>query len=461
MKKKLCFLFILMIMNSFYFGQCFQQISAGGYHSLAIKSDGTLWGWGTNSSGELGTGTMTNSLIPIQIGTDSDWQSVHARGDFSAAIKTNGTLWTWGFNSFGQLGDGTNTLVRDIPTQVGTSTNWQSVSAGADNTFALKTDGTLWAWGYNGEGRLGDGTTISRNTPTQIGTATNWQSISIGGSFSLAIKTDGTLWAWGTNFYGQLGDNGTHSTQSTPKQIGTATNWQSINAGNTHSTGIRTDGTLWAWGNNVNGQIGDGTITERRAPVQVGTDNNWEKVSAGNNFTLAIKTDKTLWAWGSNGFGQLGNGILYTSVLIPAQTGPETDWQSISAGAGHTFTMKTNGQIWLCGHNGNGQIGDGTSINRITLVPIACPTTLAIDETSAVSDNLKVFLNPGHDYLTVSFDQRILSVAIYNMVGQQALTKVINNNKGVIDVSTLISGAYLVKVNIANGTVKTVKIIKR
>src|SRR5579872_4197543 len=169
---------------------------------------------------------------------------------------------------------------------------------------------TLWAWGYNGYGQLGDGTSTDHHSPEQIGTDANWAQVSAGGlNFTVAIKTEGTLWAWGFNNDGELGD-GTTTGRDSPEQIGTDTNWAQVSAGDSDTLAVRTDGSLWGWGFNGNGQLGDGTTTGRNSPEQVGTDINWAQVSAGYSHTLAIKTDGTLWAWGFNGDGELGDGTV-------------------------------------------------------------------------------------------------------------------------------------------------------
>ena len=216
------------------------------------------------------------------------------------------TLWAWGYNIAGQLGDGTN-IQRASPVQIGTDNKWVSITVEINNSLALKSDGTVWAWGDNMFGQLGNGTNTASNSPVQIGTDNNWISITGGDMHGLGLKSDGTIWAWGYNSWGQLGD-GTTSARNSPVQIGTDNNWISI-VGGDHSLGLKSNGNLWAWGWNMHGSLGDGTNTDRHSPVQIGTDNNWVNIIAGYSHSIGLKSDRTQFcATGRNQYGQLGDG---------------------------------------------------------------------------------------------------------------------------------------------------------
>ena|SRR6218665_107760 len=280
------------------------------------------------------------------------------------AIKQDGTLWGWGINANGQLGDGTITN-RSTPRKIGTATNWKTISAGFAHAVALKTDGTLWIWGQNTLGQLGNGNTTASGVPTQVGSDNNWSAIATGNHFTIALKTDGSLWGWGSNASGQVGD-GTGVNKFVPTRIGTATNWKSIAAGSFHAIGIKTDGTMWTWGLNSNGQLGDATNTSRNAPVQMGTATDWKSADGGNNFTIATKTNGTLYTWGGNAYGQLGvNDLLDKNV--PTRVGTAANWDLVAAGSFHTIATRTYGALYAWGNNSYGQVGNGTETN--TMVP--------------------------------------------------------------------------------------------
>ena len=459
MKKTITlFLIFLSLQN---YAQCWQTISSGSDHTLALKTDGTLWAWGDNSSGELGDGTTVDKNQPVQIGTANDWRKISAGDSFSLAIKTDGTLWAWGYNLYGQLANG-NTNRQRSPVQIGTATDWQSISASSGLTgghcLALKTNGTLWAWGKNSQGQLGDNTRVDKNQPIQIGVATDWLTIVAGGNHSLAIKATGALWAWGWNGSYQLGD-GTTVDKLVPTQVGTATNWQSIDGSFTHTLGVKTDGTLWTWGHGSDGQLGLGALTPiANIPTQVGTDTNWAKAVCGINHSLALKTNATLWSWGKNERGELGLGTNSTTdITVPTQVSTNADKTLITIGEDFSQIMNSDGFLYATGLNTFGQLGDGTNTNKNTLTPIIC-TALAVNEFAATKVN--AYPNPVRDLLHLSYGQEITMVSIYNLLGQEVFSKSIQDNEAALDLSALSPGTYLVKVTSADNA-QTLKIVKQ
>jgi len=316
--------------------------SSQSIHSLALKTNATLWAWGLGSSGQLGDGAAINKSSPVQVGALTDWASANAGVQHSLALKTDGSLWVWGLGSSGKLGLG-NTTSYSSPVQVGDLTTWASVDGGTNFSAATKTDGTLWIWGGNALGYLGDGTVIDKSSPIQVA-GTDWASVNTGSNHSLAIKTDGTLWTWGYNKYGKLGDGTISTNRSSPVQVGSLTDWSnatSVSLGRNHCLVIKSNGALWAWGRALTyGQLGDGTVIDKPSPIQIGSLTDWASVSAGRSFSLARKTDGTTWAWGRGTEGQLGDGtIIFRSS--PVQIGSLTDWASLGSGNSHSLALKT------------------------------------------------------------------------------------------------------------------------
>jgi alpha-tubulin suppressor-like RCC1 family protein len=318
------------------------QVSTGLSHTVAVQKNGTLWAWGLNSSGQLGLGNTTYAFSsPVQVGALTTWLQSASGQDTTLAIKTDGTLWSWGLNTYGSLGLG-NTTTYSSPKQVGSLTNWKIIATCTGAVISIKTDGTLWGWGFNGYGALGLNNITNYSSPKQIGALTTWSAIGTGSEFTLAVKTDGTLWTWGANNYGQLGFGNT-TNYSSPKQVGGLTNWKTVSGTNVFSAAIKTDGTLWTWGRNVIGELGLGNTTNYSSPKQVGSLTNWSKISNGPSiYSLSIKTDGTLWSWGYNANGQLGfsNTTNYSS---PKQVGALSTWLSIAiGGSGSSLTIKNS-----------------------------------------------------------------------------------------------------------------------
>jgi len=344
------------------------QIALGQEHALAIDAEGNLWSWGWNSHGQLGLGLANSATrhTPTRVtGGASSWSSIAAGINQSFAIDTDGNLWAWGNGANGQLGLG-NTSRQTTPQKIDTgSRRWATISAGRSHAVAASTDGSLWAWGSNADLQLGLGTNRADVlSPVEIsGSEHRWRSVAAGDNFSLAIRSDGSLWSWGYNGQGQLGLG--HTTdQQWIRRVGSDSNWTSVSAGWRHVLAIKTDGSLWAWGWNENGRLGDSTTTQQNSPVKIGS-NTWQTISAGGGHSLAVDTKGDLYTWGRNSVGQLG---LATNTQRTAPTRVvrgASKWHSVAAGWHETgdwqFSLATDrdGNLWSWGRDNAGTLGKG------------------------------------------------------------------------------------------------------
>ena len=353
-----------------------------------------IWAWGMNENGQLAQNNTTTLSSPVQI-TGTTWSAIieghHGyntdNSTANMAKKSDGTLWSWGYNQFGELGQNSRTLYSS-PIQI-PGTTWATGSRSWKNMFGVKTDGTLWVWGANENGQLGINNTTKYSSPVQVpGTtwSTNQDHISAQNRKTYAIKTDGTMWAWGYENRGSLGLNGSvaHGGRiSSPAQIPGST-WSKLALGGmdaeTYGTdcmaAIRTDGTLWVWGNNESGALGLNAPANSQysSPVQLPGTNWSEVVKSHGRSMMAIKTDGTLWGWGRNENGQLG---LNESPGSPSHRSsptqiPGTTWNSITSGT-HTLATKTDGTLWTWGKNNHGGLGQNSTVYRSS--PVQVPGT--------------------------------------------------------------------------------------
>lgn len=343
-------------------GVNWKQASSSDYfgNHYIVKDDGTLWDWGCDGNlailGSCSGGPNTN---PTQSFSDmgSGWKQVSSSGLNSAAIKNDGTLWTWGDNLYGQLGDDSEEA-RSSPVQTAAGgSNWAQVSCSKWNIAAVKTDGTLWIWGSNYAGVLANGESYledryDRSSPVQtICGGNNWSQVSVGQCNGAAVKTDGTLWTWGFDL-GQLGIGEFVSSAPLTSPVQTSlggTDWESVSVGGGNALGnglvtmaaVKTDGTLWLWGSNFNGAIGDGTADDRYEPTQeITSSTSWTQATTSWTHTGAIKSDGSLWLWGDNAYGELGDGT-NVSEYSPMQTiMGGTTWLQVSVGDYHTIAIK-------------------------------------------------------------------------------------------------------------------------
>ncbi len=307
------------------------KVRAGTNFSVALRDDGTVWTWGVNHLGQLGISSASEtcgagdtllpcSRTPLQVGGLSGVVTVAAGDRHALALKRDGTVWAWGYNPYGQLGAtsqetceiaNTNLPCSRTPLQVAGLSGVTAVGAGSRHSLAIKSDGTVWAWGLNSFGQLGtesndtcSGAPCSA-TPIQVGGLSGGTALAAGHDYSLAITSDGTVWGWGRNEAGQLGTGAT-TNADTPAQVAGLTGVKEVAAGQDHSLALKNDGTVWAWGSNEFGDLGTGPTNNMSTPVLVAGLSDVVAVAAGEDHSLAAKADGTLWAWGLNNIGQLG-----------------------------------------------------------------------------------------------------------------------------------------------------------
>jgi alpha-tubulin suppressor-like RCC1 family protein len=335
------------------------RLFAGLQHSFGLKGDGTVWSWGENFQGQLGNKGSGDHYYPSTFGNLTNFVSLAGGEAFSVGLKLDGTVWAWGDGLHGQIGNGA-TSDKLVPTQTSTLANIIAVAAGESHGLALHEDATVWSWGRNNDGQLGIGNTVNTNQPRQISTATlsNVTAVTASGTHSHALKSDGTLMSWGNNAFGQLGDN-TTTDRTTPVAVTNFTGVTSIAAGLYHTVALKSDGTVWAWGRNQYGEVGDGTTTQRKVPTQVSGLSGVTAVAAGEYHSLALKSDGTVWAWGRNHRGQLADGTFNNSSTA-IQSAAVTNVVSVAAGQ-HTLMAQSDGIVKSSGGNSGGQRGIGNT----------------------------------------------------------------------------------------------------
>jgi alpha-tubulin suppressor-like RCC1 family protein len=352
------------------------SIWGGARSTIVLKSDGTVWTWGANFSGKLGIGLSSTNLGRMLVPAE-----VHDAGDVSflnsvkaimggevhnVALKTDGTVWAWGNNMFSQLGNG-STNESHTPVQVSGLNSVIALGGRGYHTLAIEADGSVWGWGWNSTGELGNGTTNATTVPVQVVGLTNPAAVSGGYHFSIALMPDGTVFQWG---HGRA-----IGSSYTPVQTPGLSNVIAISAGWDHALALRSDKTVWAWGKNGVGEVGDGTTNNRAIPVQVTGLSNIVAVSGGDWHSSALGSDGTIWKWGRNDVGQLGNGSAdgagnYAAHPLPARIQCDnygagfSNVTMVAARDWHNIAVKADGSVWQWGANDQGQCGDDTTNDR-------------------------------------------------------------------------------------------------
>ena len=441
------------------------RIAAGYSHSVSIRATGAVATHGENRSGEIGDGTTAARSSPVYLAPPPGqaWAQV-ATGDFrSTALTTTGEMYSWGSNGYGQLGDGTLTDHR-TPFRIAgpAGSSWAGVAAGFGHTLALAANGELYTWGDNYYGQLGIGstaTTLARqHLPTPAGQ--QWAQVAAGYNFSLALSTTGALYAWGSNADGQLGE-GTTTRHLAPVLVPppAGQSWGQVAAGFWSAAALCSDGSLYTWGNNYEGQLGDGTTTGQLLPTRLAppTGQRWLQVAVGYAHMLAVCSDGSLYSWGSNNQGQLGDGT-NTARRRPVRIAPPPNrqWAQVAAGSSHSLALDSEGQVYSSGYNYSGQLGDGTtrSTNYFlrTSAPLATAPPLAPGQAAVFPNPFEseIRLKPG---VAAPFPITLtLCTSAGHCVRQAVYAQLPATGELLLpDLATLPAGLYMLRVSTAQG----------
>lgn len=435
------------------FNQSFAQtIAAGNGHSLVLCNDGTVRSWGSNQSGQLGNGTETNSNIPTAVSNLTDIIAINAGENHSLALKNDGTVWAWGDNIEGQLGNGTTTD-SNLPQQITNLNGVIALAAGEYHSLALKSDGTVWAWGWNNSGQFGDGTDTDSEIPKLVSELSfiNVIAIAAGAEHSLFLGSNGQVFACGNNSDGQLG-NSSNLESNLPVQVGVSfTDITAIAARGGCSMLLKSNGTVFTWGDNFFGQLGNGSTTSSNFPVQVNALTDITAIAAGGFLSMALRSNGSVLAWGRNTEGELGDGTNISSN-IPVAVSSLSNVLKIVSGQGHSLALKNNASVSAWGTNSGGQLGNGTSIDSNTPVAVSglCAVAAAVNDIS-IATLVSVFPNPssGRFTLTLEGEKQFYYLELYNMQGQMiySMNKLRNHSINEIELSDVSKGIYFLKLH--------------
>jgi alpha-tubulin suppressor-like RCC1 family protein len=318
----------------------------------------------SGDTGAIGSMYFVESDGKLYYNYGNVWKNIY--------LEESITAWAWGAGATGRIGDNT-TIGKSSPVSVvGGFTDWIQVDAGDGHSLGLRANGTAWAWGDGATGRLGDGTVVSRSSPVSVvGGFTDWIQVSAADGHSLGVRADGTAWAWGSNISGLLGDGTVVSRSSPESVVGGYTDWIQVSGGDVFSLGLRANGTAWAWGSGTDGRLGDGTIVNRSSPVSVvGGFTDWIQVSTGGGHVLGLRSNGTAWAWGLGTNGRLGDGTIINKSSPVSVVGGYTDWIQVSGGTDYSLGMRANGTAWAWGLGTSGQLGDGTAVTKSSPVSV-------------------------------------------------------------------------------------------
>lgn len=447
------------------------SISAGWSHSLyTCSSNQSLNSWGANSFGQLGNGSTSTgaSATAAPVLNITGVRSVDAGYQHTLALLNDSTVYAWGDNNYGQLGDGTNNN-SNAPIQVPGLSNIIAVSGGTAgyHSIALRADGTVWTWGRNSEGQLGDATNNNSNVPLQVSSISNVIAISGGEYHSLAIKDDGTVWAWGKNTNGQLG-NGTTVDTNVPVQVTGLTDVVDVAAGRYYSIALKSDNTVWCWGENLYGQLGNGNTVDASTPVQVSGLNDATAIAGGAFHGIAIKSDSTVVTWGRNTYGNLGNGTT-TDSSTPVAVSNLTSIVAIDGGTNYSLALASNDSLFSFGRNVFGQLGDGSTSTQnspVNVISLCTVVTEVAASTNTTANEISIFPNPANDgkfklkYTNALGQEMLLNanqIQMNNLIGEKVAYELNNNT---VDIANQPNGIYFISVK-QNEQIINYKVVKQ
>jgi alpha-tubulin suppressor-like RCC1 family protein len=446
-----------------------QQFAAGGRHSLVICADSTVQAWGYNAYGQLGNGNIEHQHSGTTVVGLNGITQVAGGLFHSLFVKSDGTVWSCGRNPFGNLGDGTITD-KSTPIQILSLTNIIQVAGGGEHSLFLKNDSTVWACGRNHSGQLGDGTNISKHTPVQVRGLSGVIQVSAGAEFSLFLTANGSVWACGHNGFGQYG-NGTNTSSSVPIPVQGLTDVIQLSAGEWHSLFVKSDGTAWSSGRNQYGQLGDGTVWNNNNATRISTLSGITQVEAGGIHSLFLQNDGTVWSCGlnsgGNNDGQLGDG---TSVDRHSPVQVLSSWGSgtvarVGATREHSLFLTSNGVLWASGRNNYGQLGNGVVTGSNSLAPVlssaVCNSMLTSAPVIKVNDHdIRLFPNPNSGRFFITSNTEISQVEVINILGESVYTffNTMKLQLMEINVSNHVKGMYFLRIMDSNNSIITKKI---
>jgi alpha-tubulin suppressor-like RCC1 family protein len=377
-----------------------RTLAAGWDHTLEIDRAGSLWGWGQNSEGELGTGNKDATGAPVAVTTGTTFTQVAGGARHSCAIRDDETLWCWGANYEGQLGLG-DLASRTRPEQVGSDADWIGIVSGGLHTCGLRADASIWCWGANAVGQLGRDGGPNQTVPVPVLADGPWEQLSATARHTCAVRWDNSLWCWGDNSDGQLGTGDT-DVRLTPVPVAPEVSWSRVATGALHTCALDQTANLWCWGANMNGQLGTGDTTPRLLPAKLGSDTTWTRVDGGFEHTCGIRAG-ALYCWGDGARGQLGLGASET-MASPTRVGTGSDWSDVATGAAHTCGL-ARGTISCWGDSTWGQVTGAVGTPQTTPVTTCGSPEPTVPETGTPATHSRAYpqcgCRVGHSHATV------------------------------------------------------------